>query len=203
MVIARPGRHLVLAAALVASGAQVAGAAPSLPETNSTTYADERGEQPGAPDISKVIVSNDDAGSLTFRVLTPGRQRLTQDMRVRIWFWLRERQYFLLVDPFKPPGATVGLYRVDQVPGVGAVGSMINAPSLRFRYARGARFTVHASDLALDPSVDKRVAITFYALLYSGVGFTPGQGYDFAGLRDDRAPSKHPRRFRYVAVFDA
>ena len=198
-----PALRLALGGALLLLSGVAANAvdATSVPDGNTATFVDERKKEPGALDISTVVVSNDDTGRLTFRVNTPGRQRLTKDMRVRIWLSVRGQEYFLLVDPYKPPGATVGLYRVQPDPSGVAVGFMISAPSLTFRYARGARFGFDASEVGIDPSVDKRVAITFYTLIYAGVRFTPGTGYDFAELRLDRAPSPHPRTWRYIAFF--
>ena len=76
-----------------------ASGAPAAPVANERIYVDERGEDVRAPDITKgVVVSGDDSGLITFRLLTPNRRRLTQDMRVRIWFTARGARYLLLVD---------------------------------------------------------------------------------------------------------
>jgi hypothetical protein len=76
---------------------------PAATQVKSVTYVDERGDNPGGPDITTIVVSNDDAGRLSFRVNTPGTQRMTQDMRVHVWFWIRGRLYFLLADPSSLP----------------------------------------------------------------------------------------------------
>lgn len=47
---------------------------------NSTTYQDSVGEDPAAPDITTIVTSNDDAGTITFRINVPNRQQLTQDL---------------------------------------------------------------------------------------------------------------------------
>ena len=179
-----------------------ASGSPTTVTAKSVTYVDERGEDPGAPDITTVDVSNDDAGRLSFRVNTPGRQRMTQDMRVRVVFSTRGKLYFLLADPYKPSPVKVALYRCEPGTAGDVVCSPFGGTSLTFRYARGARFSFNVSEFGIDPAVDKRVAITFDALIYAGLRVTPGAGFDFSEVRQDRAPSRHPRTFRYVAVFD-
>ena len=47
---------------------------------NSTTYQDSAGEDPTAPDITTIVASNDDAGTITFRINVPNRPQLTQDL---------------------------------------------------------------------------------------------------------------------------
>jgi hypothetical protein len=188
------------AALLVCTGIVVdASGAPASPGTNEKTYVDERREDVGAPDITSVIVSNDDSGQITFRLITPNRQRLTRDMRIRIWLTARGEQYFVLVDPFKPEGVTVALYGCEQRPS-----GMVCAPTAplsEFRYVRGARFTFDLSDIGIEPAAGTRVPITFWTLIYSGVRYSPATGYDLTGIHQDRAPSRHPRTWTYVAAF--
>src|SRR5258708_4080567 len=47
---------------------------------NSTTYNDSIGEDPAAPDITSIVVSNDDAGNITIQVNISNRPALTSDM---------------------------------------------------------------------------------------------------------------------------
>ena len=65
-------RRLVLGMALlVAVGiASAASGSPARTAANSTEYVDERGEDVGSPDITTVVVSNDDSGRLTLGVNT-------------------------------------------------------------------------------------------------------------------------------------
>ena len=49
---------------------------------NSVTYQDSTGENPAAPDITTIVVSNDDAGMITFRINIPNRATLTPDILV-------------------------------------------------------------------------------------------------------------------------
>ena len=52
---------------------------------NTTTFQDSTGEEPGSPDITTIVVSNDDAGMLTFRVNIPNRPTLDQGTVIEIW----------------------------------------------------------------------------------------------------------------------
>ena len=124
-------------------------------------------------------------------------------MRVRIELTVRGTFYFLAVDPYKPKPATVALYGCEQRPSgmVCATNLAPPLPSLRFRYVRGARFTFELSELGIEPTAGTRARITFYADIYSGLRFVPGRGFDFTESHIDRAPSRHPRTFTYVATF--
>jgi hypothetical protein len=55
-------------------------AATTAATANSVTFQDSTGERPDAPDITTVVVSNTNAGEITFKVNGP--QRLTDDMLV-------------------------------------------------------------------------------------------------------------------------
>jgi hypothetical protein len=57
---------LTCAAAVI--GVSTATSGPSVATANSVTYEDSTGEAPGAPDITTVVVSNDDAGFVSFAV---------------------------------------------------------------------------------------------------------------------------------------
>lgn len=50
--------------------------------SNTTTYQDSTGENPAAPDITSIVVSNDDAGMITFQIAIPNRPQLTRDILV-------------------------------------------------------------------------------------------------------------------------
>ena len=83
--LTRPGQALALALAVLAvpflaSGALAEPTAPAAPAANSTTYQDSVGEDPTAPDISTIVASNDDAGTITFRINVPNRAQLTGDL---------------------------------------------------------------------------------------------------------------------------
>jgi hypothetical protein len=75
----------VVALPTVASGAFSSPAAQEVVAANSTTYQDSSGENPAAPDITTITVSNTDAGLLSFRIGVPNRPTLGQDMWFEIW----------------------------------------------------------------------------------------------------------------------
>jgi hypothetical protein len=80
--LTRPWLVLAIAVAVVALPAAASGAlsGPVAPAANSTTYQDSVGEDPAAPDITTIVTSNDDAGTIMFRINVPNRQQLTQDL---------------------------------------------------------------------------------------------------------------------------
>ena len=75
----RRDRGLLVALPSVALG----GAARTT--TNSTTFPDSSGEDAAAPDITSVVVSNDDAGMITFKINIANRPALTADMSVLLF----------------------------------------------------------------------------------------------------------------------
>jgi len=80
--LTRPSLVLAIAVVVVALPAAASGAlsGPAAPAANSTTYQDSVGEDPAGPDITTIVTSNDDAGTITFRINVPNRQQLTQDL---------------------------------------------------------------------------------------------------------------------------
>ena len=82
----RPWLVFAIAVAVVALPTVASGAlsAPKAPASNTTTYTDSSGENPAAPDITTIVVSNTDAGLITFRINMPNRPTLGQDMLVGI-----------------------------------------------------------------------------------------------------------------------
>ena len=70
----RPVLGLALLAAVMAVAP--AGAA------NTVTYQDSTGENPAAPDITTIVVSNNDTGMITFKINIPNRPQFTRDMLI-------------------------------------------------------------------------------------------------------------------------
>ena len=83
-LVTRPGLVFAIAVAAFALPTLASGAL-SAPSANSVTFQDSTGEDPAAPDITTVTVSNDDTGLITFRVNIPNRPSLGQDMLFEIW----------------------------------------------------------------------------------------------------------------------
>ena len=79
----RVGVLIVLAALLVGVPAALGGAARSA--SNSQNFADSINERAGAPDITGMTVSNDDAGLTTFQINNSIRPDLTPDMFLLIF----------------------------------------------------------------------------------------------------------------------
>jgi hypothetical protein len=81
--IVRPLRRpwLVLATAVaVVALPTVASGALSAPAANTTTFQDSVGEDPGSADITTIVVSNDDAASITMRINTPSKAQYSSDI---------------------------------------------------------------------------------------------------------------------------
>src|SRR2546425_970811 len=74
----------VALALAVLSSAAARPFSPAKAFLNSITFADSTQEDPNAPDITTVVVSNDDSGLITFQINVGNRPQLTQDMEVDI-----------------------------------------------------------------------------------------------------------------------
>jgi hypothetical protein len=179
-----------VAATLVAVGALLgAGAARSqstvstAAAANRVAFADARGENPGAIDVSRVVVSSTSSGDLTFRVEIPTNPTFAEGMRVRIWIDSDANpktgrdgfEYFLLADDdvaaaygcANPPTCDV----FHQVP----------ANSFRFSYRDGATFVVNRRSLG------NTKRFRFFTAAYEGIVQQPGK-YDLSNARYDFAP---------------
>lgn len=60
-------------------------AAHGASQSNSQTFPDSVGENPNAPDITSVAVTNDDAGNITFNINVSNRPTFTPDMEFLIF----------------------------------------------------------------------------------------------------------------------
>ena len=76
-----------LQAAIAVGGAVivVAALAGSAQAVNSQTYQDSLGENPDSPDITSIVVSNDDTGLINWKINISNRPALTQDMAIPIY----------------------------------------------------------------------------------------------------------------------
>jgi hypothetical protein len=192
-----PGDHVAAAMGIAALSAlalvPTASGEPDHSARNRTTFVDERGEAPGSADVTRVVVSNDDAGRITADVAIAGRPTLTQDMRLRVGLRdVRGRDSFLLVDPFTPAGFAAQLYRCKPRAG-GLVCSPSQRANVRFSYAKGARFSLDAEDLGLRPSSVHPTRLRFWVATLAGVRYDPTAGYDLSAAHFDRAPSNRRR----------
>ena len=164
---------------------------------NSSTYPDSIGEDPNAPDITSVVVSNDDAGNITFQVNVSNRPALTSDM-----FFL----VFLDTDQNAATGDAdlqgvddvieldPGAVTLFQCNGTDFVAAASQA-SLNYSYATGGP-TIHVSAADLG----KTKGFRFEVLAVSGVTVDPTGNPDLTNIRRDAAPDPGHGLFTYQVL---
>jgi hypothetical protein len=164
---------------------------------NSATFADSTGEDPLAPDITSVAVSNDDAGMITFKVNISNRPALTADMIVLLFLDTDQlattgdlsslgSEYAIELDP-----GSVGLFKwsgSDYAPAA-------SQTSLTYSYdATGATIRVSASDLG------KTKGLNFGIDAVSGIVTDATGNPDFTNAHDDLAPDAGHGFFNYKVL---
>jgi hypothetical protein len=198
----RSGSALVLATALLAAAAVVAMPTSALARTvqatsNSKTFTDSTGEDPNAPDITTIGVSNDNAGLITFKVNISNRPTLTDDMVVLLFLDTDRKastgdsqsqgaDYVLQLDP-----SGVALFKWNG-------SDFKTAPSqssVTFGYG-SAGATIHAS--ARDLGNTK--AFNFNADVVSGITTDAMGNPDFTNVHEDFAPDPGHGLFAYQVL---
>ena len=167
-VIVSIGAATALLVALTPAGS----AAPSQTGKNSVTFQDSTGEDALAPDITTVVLSNDDKGLLTWVINTPNRPTLTADMLFLIFVdsdansATGDEGVDYIIQLFGPleGSAEIGLFRWNGTDFIATGGSQA---TLAFSYANGATIRLNASELG----GTKR--FTFNVLAISGLALTP------------------------------
>jgi hypothetical protein len=182
---------LFILALLVAAGAAAA------TDAKRAVFEDRRGENPGGLDVTRVTVSNDDTGRLTFRAAIPALPRLTADMRFRLWIDSDYKQatglavngtalgmdHFLLHE-----AGRTQLYRCDRDSCTNAT----IARTLRFSYASGPRFRI------LDAEIRSPKRLRFALEATTGLVIDPVRKLvDVSRATYDDAPDR-PRTWVYV-----
>jgi len=188
---------VVVALPTVASSAFSAPAVPAATTTNTTTYQDSSGENPAAPDITTLTVSNTDAGVIQFRVAIPNRAQFTQDMLL-----------LLFVDSDANPstgdptelgadyvieifGGEAALFRWDGTNFTRRPGDP-PATSLIFSYQGGVTITITAAELGNT----KKFGFSFIAV--SGIAIDPTTSdLDFTNAVADIAPAASAGLYQY------
>jgi hypothetical protein len=182
-------RTMVLAAVVATLAAMPALALGGAARTasNSQTFTDSVGEDPAAPDITGIVVSNDDAGNIVFQINISNRPELTQDMLL-----------LLFVDSDQNPstGDTSALgadYVIQLAPGevdlfqwngTDYVAAQAQT-SLTYQYgATGATIHVSAAELG------KTKGFNFGADAISGIVVGPTGDPDFTNVHIDLAPDR-------------
>jgi hypothetical protein len=162
--------------------------------SNSATFADSIGEDPSAPDITSVAVSNDDTGAITFQVNVSNRPSFTQDMYFLLFLDTDQRT------STGDPDFSGADYIVQLAPGAVDLfkwNGTEEAPapsqsSLTYAYtASGPAIHVKAVDLG------KTTGIGFRAIAVSGVSFDASGNPDFTNIHRDAAPDPGHGFFAY------
>lgn len=184
---------LPTAASGALSGASTIAAAAS----NTTSYQDSSGENPAAPDITTLTVSNNDVGVISFKINIPNRPQLTQDML-----------FLLFADTDANPqtgdpeslgadyviqvfGGEAALFRWDGSDFTRRAGDP-PATSLIFGYQSGITITISAAELGNT----KRFG--FAAIVIGGVAIDPVTGdLDFTNSVSDVAPAAGAGLYQY------
>jgi hypothetical protein len=180
-----------LAAAVVLAPASAL-AREATTASNSTTFTDSTGENPNAPDITTIVVSNDDAGLITFKVNISNRPTLTSDMTV--WVFLNTDQktstgdpngdeYLLELDP-----GSLTLFHWNGSDYVAAS----SQSSVTFSYdSTGATMRATAADLGNIKAFD------FFVAAISGLAIDASGNPDFSNANSDSAPDPGHGDFTY------
>jgi hypothetical protein len=185
---------VALAAVLVALFALTpAGGASSVrAAANRVTFTDSTGEDAQGPDITTVVVSNDDKGTLSWVINVPNRPTLTGDMGFLVFInsdsnaatgdpELLGSDYILqLIGPISGP-AEAGLFRWN---GSDFTAFGVPQSSLIFNYANGATIRLNASELGNSRHLQ------FLVLALTGLALTPDGELDDTNSRFDVAPDR-------------
>jgi hypothetical protein len=187
---------LALAAALVAMPT-VAYGDTAYRASNSTTFDDSIGEDPAAPDITSIQLSNTDAGLITFQVNVSNRPALTPDM------------YFLVLLDTDQNAATgedtfAGAdYLIQLVPGAVDLfrwngSDYVRAEaqtSLTYSYAAtGPTIRISAADLG------RTKVLRFSVIAVSGVTFDANGNPVYTNIQRDAAPDPGHGQFTYQVL---
>ncbi len=188
---------ILLALTALVVGVPVALGGSSHAAANSQTFNDSIGEDASAPDITGIVVSNDDAGLITFQINVSNRPTFTPDM------------YFLVfIDADNNPSTgdtnSVGAeYAIDLEPG--AVGlfqwnGTTYAPassqtSLTYAYASTGP-TIHVSAAELG----KTKALRFGTLAASGFAVDANGNPDTTNEHADLAPDPNHGFYSYPVL---
>ena len=154
---------------------------------NSVTFTDSAGEDPLAPDITSIVVSNDDNGMITWRINTPNKATLTGDMLFLLLIDSDSNSgtgengfdYALELDGPLTGSASIGLFRWN---GTDYVGTGVPQSSLTFSYQNGPIIRLNRSELG------GTARFGFWTIAVSGIVLSPTGEPDFTNIHRDFAP---------------
>jgi hypothetical protein len=174
---------LALAVSAGASGTAV------TPSANSVTYRVAKAQDPQAPNITSITVSNNDPGMITFRIPVSNRPTLGADMLFDIFVDTDRRattgsRNLAGVDyVIELAGGDINLFKWDGT-NFTRRGGDPSAATLAFAYRRGLTVRISAADLG------NTRGFRFFAAATAGVTVDPDTGdLDFSASHDDTA---HP-----------
>jgi hypothetical protein len=188
--LTRSGLAFAIAVAVIALPTAATGApsAPAATAANSATYQDSSGENPAAPDITTLVVSNTDAGIVSFRINIPNRSTFSADMLIAVE---------VDTDNNATTGSPEGTeYAIEIFQGEAALfrwdgTNFTRRPgdppftSLLFDYGSGG-MTIRMSSAELGNTK----AFKFAAFVFSGIAVDPTTGaLDFTNAAADVAPA--------------
>jgi hypothetical protein len=182
----------LFAAATISLLAAVSGAASPLRSSavtaNTATFQDSTGENPAAPDITTIVVSNDDAGMLTFRINVPNRPQLGQDMYMVLFVDSDNNTSTGAPDlagvdyVFEVVRGEIALFKWDGTNFTRRFGDP-SAVTLSLAYQGGFTVRISAAELG------NTTRFNFIVQVASGVAVDPATGdLDFTNSQDDVAP---------------
>jgi hypothetical protein len=183
--LTRPWLVLAIAVAVVAVPT-IASGALSAPTANTQTYQDSVGEDPAAPDITTIVVSNDDAATISFRINTPNRAQYSPDVAVIMFLDSDSNQSTGDPESFGADfviqliQGEILLFKWD---GTDYSLSATQA-SLSYTWSGGATIRINASDL------NNTRRLSFDVLTISGLAFDQTTGaLDCTNCKRDFAPT--------------
>lgn len=191
-VLRSPGSLVAIAFAAVALPTVATGALPSgtgaqpaRAAANTTTFQDSVGEDPTAPDITTIVVSNNDAGMISFRIGIPNRPSYTRDVAVFIFMdsdgnpSTGDQDAFGADHVIQLLLGEILLFRWD-----GADYTLSpTQTSLAYSWTGGATISVNASDLG------NTRRFGFDVTAVSGLVFDDAGGIDPTNAKRDFAPA--------------
>jgi hypothetical protein len=183
--LTRPWLVLAIAIAVVALPTAASGAL-TAPAANSQTFQDSVGENPAAPDITTVTVSNDDAATITFKINIPNRVQYSPDIGVVM---------FLDSDANQATGDAENF-------GADFVIQLIQGEILLFKWDGSSDYTLSATQSSLNQTwssgptirinasdLNNTRRLAFDVLALSGIVFDPATGPDLTNAHGDIAPT--------------
>ena len=171
-----------------------ASGAPAVRAVNSVTFEDSTGEDPLAPDITSIVVSNDDAGLITFQINIPNRPTFSSDMVILVFIDSDANPLtgdggadYVIDFEQTSAGAIAGLARWD--------GSRytfdVPQTTLRSSYASGLTIKISVSEIG------SPTRVSFSVVAVSGVAFDDQGNIITANLHRDFAPDPGHGDFPY------